>query len=101
MRSDVICDYCTEESCMGMEVCNPASIEDFQGKDVIDVKEAKKLTFDYDSEAGVMYASAGKPKKAISIEASVVLRFDPKTQELCGFTVLDWKEAMKQLFKKD
>ena len=52
-----------------------------------------KLDYYYDREADVLYFSQGKPsRKDISEEASddVVLRLDPRTKKVKGFTILNF-----------
>lgn len=52
-----------------------------------------KLHYCYDKEADVAYLSQGKPSaKDISQETAddVVLRLDPKTQKIRGFTILNF-----------
>ncbi len=56
-----------------------------------------KLHYFYDKEADVFYLSQGKPsKKIISQETSddVVLRLDPKTKKIKGFTILNFNKRM-------
>ena len=56
-----------------------------------------KLYYCYDKEADVFYLSQGKPSsKSISQETSddVVLRLDPKTKKIKGFTILNFSHRM-------
>lgn len=58
-----------------------------------------KLYYYYDRDADVFYLSQGKPSsKARSREASddVVLRLDPKTQKVIGFTILNFTRRLQQ-----
>lgn len=58
-----------------------------------------KLYYYYDRKADVFYLSQGKPSpKAQSREASddVVLRLDPKTKKVIGFTILNFTRRLKQ-----
>lgn len=52
----------------------------------------KKITFNYDNEADVLYASLGKPKPAKSIdkENGIILRVDPNSGEYIGFTIINY-----------
>jgi len=54
----------------------------------------KKIFISYDKEADVVYLSFGKPVKAISeeIEEGVFARYDPKTEELVGLTILNFSK---------
>ena len=52
-----------------------------------------KLHYYYDRDADVMYFSQGKPsQKAISQEMpnDVIVRLDPKTKKIKGFTILNF-----------
>jgi uncharacterized protein YuzE len=50
------------------------------------------LSFHYDSEADVLYASVGKPKPAKSIDFpnGIVLRVDPISGNYIGFTIINY-----------
>lgn len=50
------------------------------------------ITFDYDEDADVLYASVGPPRPAISREEAecVLIRRSPKTRELVGFTIIGY-----------
>jgi uncharacterized protein YuzE len=57
-----------------------------------------KLYHYYDQEADILYSSQGKPSaKDISQEAEedVVLRLDPKTRKVRGFTILNFNRRLK------
>jgi len=52
----------------------------------------KKMDFDYDEEADVLYISFGKPKEAqdsIEVENGVIYRIADK--EVIGITITDFK----------
>lgn len=56
-----------------------------------------KLHYYYDKEADVFYLSQGKPSiKSISEETSddVILRLDPKTKQVKGFTILNFSHRL-------
>ena len=58
-----------------------------------------KLNYLYDKEADIFYFSQGKPSaKDISQETSddVILRLDPKTKKIKGFTILNFNRRAKQ-----
>jgi len=58
-----------------------------------------RLYYFYDKEADVFYFSQGKPSaKTISRETSddVILRLDPKTKKVKGFTILNFSRRGKQ-----
>jgi hypothetical protein len=59
--------------------------------------DQKRLTFSYDPKSDVLYGSFGEPCEAISEETAqgVILRFDPETKELVGFTVLAFLRRFK------
>jgi uncharacterized protein YuzE len=58
-----------------------------------------KTSYLYDKEADIFYISNGKPKKSdISdeVDDGVVARFDPKTKDVRGLTILNFsKRASK------
>jgi len=52
----------------------------------------KNLAISYDPKADVLYCFYGAPQEAISeeVEGGVILRRDPDSREIVGFTVLDF-----------
>lgn len=57
-----------------------------------------KLYYYYDKQADVFYLSQGKPsKKLVSQETSddVILRLDPRTKKIKGFTILNFSRRNK------
>ena len=48
----------------------------------------------YDREADVLYATRGKPEYSDYVEHSddVILRLDPETKQLIGFTIIDFSQ---------
>ena len=48
----------------------------------------------YDQEADVLYVTRGKPKYTDYVEHSddVILRLDPETKRLVGFTIIDFSQ---------
>ena len=57
----------------------------------------KKIIFDYDEEADVLYVSFGKPQKAIVEEkGNLAIRKNEKTGEVVGVTILDFLKYAKQ-----
>lgn len=58
-----------------------------------------QLNYLYDQEADILYISKGKPSaKDISdeIEDGVVARFDPKTKEVRGLTIISFAARTKK-----
>lgn len=58
-----------------------------------------KLHYYYDKEADIFYLSQGKPSaKSVSQEVSdgVVLRLDPRTKNIKGFTILNFNSRMNK-----
>ena len=53
---------------------------------------AKELIFAFDKEGDVLDISIGKPRPAISRETKddLVIRLDPKTKKIIGFTILNF-----------
>ena len=48
----------------------------------------------YDQEADVLYVTRGKPEYTDYVEHSddVILRLDPETKQLVGFTIIDFSQ---------
>lgn len=64
------------------------------------MKRNKNLNLFYDTEADVLYFSKGKPSSQdISDEAEdeIVVRRNPKTKEITGFTVLNFSKKSKKV----
>ena len=60
----------------------------------------KYLNLYYDQEADVLYFSKGQPQASdVSNEASdeVVIRKNPKTKEITGFTILNFSKRSKKV----
>ena len=53
----------------------------------------KHIGFIYDSQADVLYAYIGTPRPATSdeIEEDILIRRDPSTGEVFGFTIINYK----------
>lgn len=63
---------------------------------------SKNLNIFYDTEADVLYFSKGVPSKDdISDEVSdeIVIRKNPKTKEVTGFTILNFSQKNKKSSK--
>lgn len=57
------------------------------------MKTKSDLNYLYDQEADVLYISKGKPSKydiSDEIGDDVVARFDPKTREIRGLTIINF-----------
>ena len=54
----------------------------------------KKISISYDKDADVMYLNFGLPSKAVGeeVESGIFARFDPKTKELVGFTIINFSK---------
>lgn len=50
----------------------------------------KKLNWDYDGDADVLYLSFGKPKEAVGIDVGdgVIVRYDEENKEVVGLTII-------------
>ncbi len=56
-----------------------------------------QLTFVYDREADVLYVSKGHPEYTDYQELdNLILRLDPKTKEIVGFTIIDFEGRFVQ-----
>ncbi len=57
----------------------------------------KKLKFFFDKKGDVLDIAIGKPKKAISREIGndVIIRIDPETKDIVGFTILNFEKRFE------
>lgn len=57
-----------------------------------------KINFHYDQEVDVLYASIGKPKPATSVEQNdgTLIRVDPHSNKVVGFTVINYMYRIKK-----
>ena len=55
-------------------------------------KKYSQINVAYDKDADVLYLSEGRPRKAICqmLSDGIVVRKDPKTSKVIGFTILDF-----------
>ena len=58
----------------------------------------QELKLLYDQEADVLYVSRGRPEYTDYVEAGddLILRLDPQTREVIGFTILDFVAHFSQ-----
>ncbi len=63
----------------------------------------KKLKFFFDKEGDVLDIAIGRPKAAISKEIGndIVVRIDPKTKEIVGFTILNFEKRFEHVDKSE
>ncbi len=62
--------------------------------DALKILEGKpSLNWEFDEEADVLYISVGKPRPAIGVDIGegVVVRFDEKSKEVVGLTILGFR----------
>jgi len=54
----------------------------------------KELKISYDKEADVLYVSLGHPEYTLYTEIGpdLILRLDPETHEVVGFTIIDFAQ---------
>ena len=57
-------------------------------------QKTDQLTVSYDKDADVLYITEGRPRKSIGemMEDGVIVRRDPKTREVLGFTIVDFMD---------
>ena len=57
----------------------------------------RDIHFSYDEEGDVLYIAFHKGRKAssVSLNDSMILRFDPETQEAIGLTLLDFSRLVE------
>ncbi len=54
----------------------------------------KKIEFDYDEEADVMYISFGEPREAVTEEiGNIGIRIDEKNREIVGLTIIEFMKT--------
>jgi len=55
---------------------------------------SKKIEYNYDKEADVMYLSLGRPQSAFTLKIAedFILRLHPKTREVVGITIIDFSQ---------
>ena len=64
------------------------------------MQKSNYLNLFYDEEADVLYFSKGKPKasdESDEIADEIVIRKNPKTQEITGFTILNFSKRAKKM----
>lgn len=63
----------------------------------------KKLRFFFDKKGDILDIAIGEPKEAISKEIGndVVMRIDPKTKEIVGFTILNLEKRFEYLDRSE
>ena len=62
-----------------------------------------KIMFWFDKEGDVLDISIGKPKKAVSKEVGddIIVRMNPKTKEVLGFTILNFTKRFRSLKRSE
>ena len=60
------------------------------------IPERAKSVIHYDPEVDILYISFGEPRPAegLDIGDGIILRVDPKTDEVTGFTLLDFSNRI-------
>ena len=63
----------------------------------------KKLKFFFDKEGDVLDIVIGRPKGAISKEIGndIIMRIDPKTKEIVGFTILNFEKRFEHMKRSE
>ncbi len=64
----------------------------------MDAKRSTQIKYDYDKSGDVLYAFIGESTPAISEETSngVLIRRDIKTNEIVGFTIVNYSRKKKR-----
>jgi hypothetical protein len=59
----------------------------------------KKLKFFFDKKGDILDISIGEPSEAISreLDNDIVMRIDPKTNEIIGFIILNFEKRFERL----
>lgn len=65
----------------------------------IKLPQGKTVNSYYDKEADVLYVSFGEPKSSETLDTGedLLIRFDPVTGEITGFTVLNFSEFGQEI----
>jgi uncharacterized protein YuzE len=68
-------------------------------KMAVSIMRVGQFELSYDRDADVLYGSIGSPRPADTYEEEegLLLRKDPKSQELVGVTILDYEAHFRQL----
>ena len=56
------------------------------------------MKINYDPKSDIFYCSFGDPRVAVSVETreeGIILRLDPDTDEIIGFTVIDFSKRFQ------
>ena len=66
------------------------------------IPKERKIDWDYDEEADVLYISFGKPRPAVGIDIGkgIIMRYDEKKKEITGMTVVGLRGALLDSLKK-
>lgn len=65
-------------------------------------EKKKKIDWDYDEEADVLYLSFEKPRPSIGVDMGegVILRYDEEKGEITGLTIIGIRSALMQAIKR-
>ena len=66
------------------------------------MQKSKNLNLYYDNEADVLYFSKGSPASgdiSDEVDDEIVIRKNPKTKEITGFTILNFSRKSKKSSK--
>ncbi len=65
----------------------------------IKLPQGKTVNSYYDEETDVLYVSFGEPKSSETLDTGedLLIRFDPVTAEITGFTVLNFSEFGQEI----
>lgn len=60
--------------------------------------QTKTMTYQYDWQEDILYATLGESREAVCLEEEegVLIRVDPETDEVVGFTIIDFVERFKR-----
>ena len=61
-------------------------------------QEQLDMKLHFDPKSDVLYCSLGEPQEAIGVETEggVIVRLNPETDEVVGFTILDFVRRFEQ-----
>ncbi len=66
------------------------------------LEKKENLNWYYDEEADVLYISVGEPVKAVGLDLGegVVVRYDEKTRDVVGLTIIGVKQRSLSAIEK-
>lgn len=63
----------------------------------LEMEKPKKVSWEYDAEADVLYISFGEPQPALGMDlgSGIVARYIEKSRKIVGFTIIGLRDVLK------